>query len=127
MKFRSCATAWLSVIALSCTATWGATPKGAQTQVQPASKPASGAKSDVAGKLVDINSASAKELETLPGIGDAEAAKIIAGRPYGSKSWLATHRILDESIYDGIRHLIVARQPYKDGARNAALYAHPKP
>ena len=33
-------------------------------------------------KLVDINSASRKELKTLPGIGDAEADKIIAARPY---------------------------------------------
>ena len=35
-------------------------------------------------KLVDINSASKAELKKLPGINDAEADKIIAGRPYGS-------------------------------------------
>ena len=33
---------------------------------------------------VDINSASAAELEKVPGIGEATAAKIVAGRPYES-------------------------------------------
>lgn len=77
-------------------------------------------------KLVDINSASSAELKKLPGIGDAEAAKIIAGRPYGSKAWLASKKVLEEVQYFGIKDLIIAKQPHKDGAKNAALYA-PKP
>ena len=35
-------------------------------------------------KLVDINHATKDELKKLPGIGDAEAEKIIAARPLGS-------------------------------------------
>lgn len=35
-------------------------------------------------RLVNVNSASAAELETLPGIGPSKAAAIIANRPYSS-------------------------------------------
>lgn len=73
-------------------------------------------------KLVDINSATKAQLKKLPGIGDGEAAKIIAGRPYGSKTWLLSNNILAEDKYAAINGLIIAKQPSKDGAKNAALY-----
>ncbi len=62
-------------------------------------------------KLVDINSASKAELKKLPGIGDAEAARIIAGRPYLSKANLVTHKIISQDLYLSLRQLIVAKQP----------------
>jgi competence protein ComEA len=73
-------------------------------------------------KLVDINSASSAELKKLPDITEADAAKIIAGRPYGSKAWLVSKKVLTEEKYAVIRQLIIAKQSYSDGAKNAALY-----
>ena len=69
-------------------------------------------------KLVDINSAKKAELKKLHGIGDAEADKIIAGRPYGSKAWLVSDNVLSQDAYLGIAGSIEAKQPFKDGAKN---------
>ena len=49
-------------------------------------------------KLVDLNAASEKELESIKGVGPATAKKIVAGRPYKSvdelsKSGLSTKQI----------------------------------
>lgn len=84
--------------------------------------PASVAVPDKNSKLIDINSASLKDLKTLTGIGDAEAKRIIAGRPYGSKAWLVSDGILDDAVYQGIRTSIVAKQPFKEAEKNLELY-----
>ena len=76
--------------------------------------PASGAAKKTAPakpvKLIDINSASRKELKTLPGIGDAEADKIIAGRPYLTKVDLVTKNVLPQGPYLSLKDRIVATQ-----------------
>lgn len=73
-------------------------------------------------KLVDINSAKKEELKKLPGITEDEATKIIAGRPYGSKTWIVGPKGLTEGKYLAIKDRIIAKQPFKDAAKNAALY-----
>ena len=59
-------------------------------------------------KQIDINRASREQLKTLPGIGDAEAARIIAGRPYVSKADLVDRKVLPEGLYISIRYRIIA-------------------
>jgi len=64
-------------------------------------------------KLIDINSASEAELKAVPGIGDAYAAKIVAGRPYANKSQLKSRKIMPAPVYDKTKDLIIATQPKK--------------
>jgi DNA uptake protein ComE-like DNA-binding protein len=60
---------------------------------------------------LDINSATRAQLKTLPGIGDREAGRIIAGRPWHSKADLVGANAVTEGVYVSIRHDIVAVQP----------------
>jgi DNA uptake protein ComE-like DNA-binding protein len=76
----------------------------------PAKPPAGPAASTPQGALIDINSASADELDKLPQIGAARAAAIIKGRPYKSKNELLDKKIIPENAYDAVKDRIVARQ-----------------
>lgn len=62
-------------------------------------------------KPIDINSASRAQLLSVPGIGEAEAAKIIAGRPFLSKADLVTQRILPEGLYVSLKKRLMAKPP----------------
>lgn len=107
-----------------------ATPPGAPTVKASApsvkaSAPAAAIKKPKAapvapGKLVDINSASKASLMKLPGVGEAEANKIIAGRPYLTKTRLVSKNILPMDIYDKISKRIIARQAEATGQKATA-------
>jgi DNA uptake protein ComE-like DNA-binding protein len=72
--------------------------------------------------LIDINSASAQELDKLPGIGPARAQAIVANRPYKGKDDLAQRKILPQNVYDQIKDKIIARQgSAKESAGSAGL------
>jgi DNA uptake protein ComE-like DNA-binding protein len=57
---------------------------------------------------VDLNSASRKELMTLPGIGKPEADRIIANRPYLVKTDLVSKNVLPLGPFLSIKYLVVA-------------------
>lgn len=78
--------------------------------LQAADKPTTPNASAAKIELVDINSATEAQLKALPGIGDAYAAKIIAGRPYAKKDQLKTKNIIPAATYDKIQEQIIARQ-----------------
>ena len=82
-------------------------------------KSAKAAKAPAAAKPVDINSARKAELKTLPGISDADADKIIAGRPYLTKAHLVTRDIITTGRYESIKQLIIAKQKPEEKAKPA--------
>jgi competence protein ComEA len=67
----------------------------------PAAKPAS---------LIDLNTATAAELKTLPGIGDAYADRIVKARPYAAKNQLVSRGVVPASTYEQIKDQVIAKQ-----------------
>lgn len=55
---------------------------------------------------ININSASPKELEDLPGVGKSTVEKIISQRPYAKPQELVEKKILKQSAFEKIKDLI---------------------
>ena len=93
-------------------------PKSAKSEIDAKNKHAART------KLVDINTATKQELKKLPGISDAEADKIIAARPFGSKAWLVTKKIIPMETYQAINGKIICKLTKKDIDKIEAQAAH---
>jgi competence protein ComEA len=99
---------YLAAIGLTMLLALPAVAQAASPSKSPSSQAA--VKSVPAGQLVDINSASAEELDRLPGVGPARAKAIIANRPYHGKSELTQRKIIPPNVYSQIKDKIIARQ-----------------
>ena len=75
--------------------------------------PAATVASSTTHKHVDVNTATQQELEAVPGIGQATAKKIIAGRPYKSLSELSRAGVPNATIQKAHSYLSVSHPKTK--------------
>jgi DNA uptake protein ComE-like DNA-binding protein len=83
------------------------------------------AKSAAHRERIDINSASKEQLMALPGMDDAMADKIIAGRPFKAKSDLLHKSILTKAEYSKVSTHIIAKQEAKAAPESKAPESSP--
>ena len=68
---------------------------------------------DAAKTLLDLNTAPEADLAALPGVGQDNAKKIVAARPFARKDQLVSKKILSKETYNSIKNLIVAKKAGK--------------
>lgn len=85
-----------------------AAPPNAKTSAKTSTKTSAAATAPL-----DINTATPDQLKAFNGIGDAYAARIIAGRPYTAKNQLVTRGIIPQATYNKIKDRIIASKPKK--------------
>jgi cell division septation protein DedD len=118
MKFRKRAVLPLAAVALLCMLIFGSNAFATGQKKAPDSAAQQSSAS------VDLNSASQKDLEALPGVGPATAKKIIAGRPYASVDDLKKAGVSSSTI-EKIRSQVTASA--SSSASPATAAATPQP
>ena len=90
------------------TPVFAAEPAG--TAMPPHSTTAPATQATVAPKTgaVDLNTATATDLKALPGMTDADAAKIVQGRPYKDPADLVSKKILSDAEFAKIKDRVTA-------------------
>ena len=105
------------------------TEKAKTTKATAAEKPARAEKEEAPAKAdkekaaaasVDLNTATQKELEALPGVGEVTAKKIIAGRPYSSVDDLAKAGVSQGTIAKIKPHVRASQASMPGGMRTAS-------
>jgi competence protein ComEA len=87
-------------------------PQPAATATMPAN-PSTASQAAVAPQsaTIDLNSATAADLKALPGVTEADAAKIVQGRPYKAPGDLVSKKILSDAQFAKIKDRVVTSQP----------------
>ena len=80
-------------------------PSAAAAPAPAATKPAATVSKDI----VNINAATKEQLNSLPGIGDAKAQAIIAGRPYTKIEDIMKVKGIKQGMFDKIKDRITVR------------------
>jgi competence protein ComEA len=83
--------------------------------VGPAAEVAAAVATPAPGEKLDLNVATAEQLDQLPGIGEAYARRIVDSRlvdgPYAAVDDLMTRRVIPSDTFDKIRDLVTVNAP----------------
>ena len=93
----------LRLAAIALLVGWPALAQVAAPVPAPAARTAPAAAARSTAAQVDINGASERQLDALPGIGPVRAKAIIAGRPYADLQDLVAKKVLTQGVFDGAK------------------------
>jgi competence protein ComEA len=74
-------------------------------------KPAQTKKSTAKADRLDVNTASLDQLKAIRGLDEAQAKKIVEGRPYKRRGELLSRKIVTQETYDKIKDRVSTRAP----------------